>query len=301
MKNALTICIVNYNSSELVLNTLYCLEKITKNPYKIIIRDNNSKIEDYLNLEEKIKRDSNVELYRADNFNFIGSMAHGIAINDLIKRIDTKYGVIMDADFTFLYKNWDEILINEINDEYPIIGTQTHINFQPNQKPLDFPYVFGLFFYSKIMEKFQVDFKPNKTLAYYDTSYQLREILLKNGYKGKLILYKNSKDNVKKIKQNYKKIGYNGEFELYKDFWKYEKGPFHKVHCAEYYLDSHEKIFASHFSRGSTINKSKYIKGKKAIFYMVPILGNYLLKSKVKREIKSWIKTCKIIVDKIHK
>ncbi len=51
MDYLITICIVNYNSSEFVLNTLYCLEKITKNNYKVIIRDNNSKLKDYLNFK----------------------------------------------------------------------------------------------------------------------------------------------------------------------------------------------------------------------------------------------------------
>ena len=52
MNELLTICITNYNSSEFVLNTLYCLKKLTKNDYKVIIRDNNSKIRDFLNLKE---------------------------------------------------------------------------------------------------------------------------------------------------------------------------------------------------------------------------------------------------------
>jgi GT2 family glycosyltransferase len=90
MKNLITVCIVNYNSSDFILNTLYCLKNITKNSYKVIIRDNNSILKDFLNLKKKIRNYSNVELYRVDNFNYRGSLAHGIAINDLIKKIDTK-------------------------------------------------------------------------------------------------------------------------------------------------------------------------------------------------------------------
>jgi len=80
-----------------------------------------------------------------------------MAINDLITKIDTKYGVILDADFTFLHKNWDEILISEISEEYPIIGTQSS---EFSRKPLDFPYVYGILFDTEIFKKLNVDFKP---------------------------------------------------------------------------------------------------------------------------------------------
>ena len=132
-------------SSELrfVLNTLSCLERITKNEYNVIIRDNNSKLKDYSKLKKKINKFPHTELYRVANFTLTGSLAHGLALNDLFKRINTKYGVILDADFTFLFKDWDEILINELDKETPIIGTQCHVNFQLGQKlkKLDFPYL----------------------------------------------------------------------------------------------------------------------------------------------------------------
>jgi len=53
MSVLITIRIVNFNSYDFILNTLNCLKKITNNKYKVIIRENNSKIEDYLNLEKK--------------------------------------------------------------------------------------------------------------------------------------------------------------------------------------------------------------------------------------------------------
>ena len=100
----ITVCIVNYNSADFILNTLNCLEKITKNSYKVIIRDNNSKLKDYNKLKKNSQKYPYVDIYRIENFNYTGSIAHGIAINDLIHKINTKYGVILDADFTFLYK-----------------------------------------------------------------------------------------------------------------------------------------------------------------------------------------------------
>ena len=263
MNPLLTICSINFNSSDFLINTLYCLEKITKNTYKVIIRDNNSNIKDFSNLERKIHKYLNVELYRVENFNYTGSLAHGIAINDLVNKIDTKYGVILDADCTFLYKDWDEILINKINGEYPIIGTQPPIG-GTSKKPGDFPLMFAILFDTKILKELKIDFRPNKQV---DTGYQLRNKFLENGYKGKLLLFKNTRE--------------------------YKLGPFRNILCSEYYLNGYDGIFASHFGRGSSLGMAKYLKGWKKRIYNFPIFGSYLLKTKGKRERKNGLKYVK--------
>lgn len=279
MKDLITICITNCNSSYFVQTTLYCLQKLTKNKYKIIIRDNNSKIKDYLNLKKKIKKYSNVELYRIDDINEIASMAHGIALNDLIQRIDTQYGVILDSDFTFLHKDWDQILIDNIDNEYPIIGTQ-HTRklhrIEGYEGGADFPLMVGILFDNEIFKTLKIDFRPIGTPAdgpdFKDVGAQLEEKYLKNGYKGKLILFKNTRT--------------------------YKKGPFQKViGVGEYYLEGYEEIFGSHFGRGSTLVKVKNINGRKINYYKIPIIGDYFQKSRGKRERKKWIKISKNIVD----
>ena len=191
MKSLITICITCFNDPDFILNTLYCLEKITKNKYSVIIRDNNSSIKNYLKLKRGIKGYLNVELYREENFNEYGSMAHGIALNDLVSKIETKYGALLDADFTFLHKDWDEILINEINEDYPIIGAQMDPNTDTD-KPLDFPCIIGIFFYTDILKKLKIDFRPNfeDPKNFKDTAYQLKEKYIQNGYNCKLIDYK---------------------------------------------------------------------------------------------------------------
>ncbi|MFX0135449.1 MAG: glycosyltransferase [Candidatus Hodarchaeota archaeon] len=278
MEDLLTICAVNYNSSEFILNTLYCLEKTTKNKYKVIIRDNNSRREDFLNLEKGIQIYPNVDLYRVENFHYEGSLAHGIAMNDLILKIDTKYGVILDADCTFLYNNWDEILINEINSEYPIIGTQAPVGYG-SKKEFDFPLMYAILFDTKILKSLNIDFEPENPALALDTGHQLRKKYLKEGYKGKLLYYKNTRD--------------------------YKLGPFKKLICAEYYFNGIKEIFACHFGRGSTLGASKYLKKKNKesgvtrskIKYIIPYLGSKLLILKGKKEKKKWIKICKEIVN----
>jgi len=268
MEYTITICIVNFNSSEFVLNTLYCLDKITKNSYKLIIRDNNSRLHDFLNLKKKIQNRSNVELYRVENFTHLGSIAHGHAINDLLKKINSKYGVILDADCTFLIKNWDEILINEINDEYPIIGTQAP---SLSEKPNDFPLMYAIMFDVGILKKLNINFMPENIKEFKDTGHELRKKYIGNGYKSKLITDRNTR--------------------------VYKSGPFKDLICAEYYLDGYNNIFASHFGRGSTLGKNKYLNTRKRFIYTLPFVGSRLLELKGKREKKKWLKICKRIVD----
>ena len=267
MEDKITICIVNFNSSEFVLNTLYCLEKITKNTYKVIIRDNNSRLQDFLNLKINVENLSYVELSRVENFNHRGSIAHGHAINDLLKKINSQYGVILDADCTFLIKNWDEILINEINEEYPIIGTQAP---SLSDKPQDFPLMFAILFDSKIMKQLNIDFMPKNIEEFQDTGYELRKKYIAEGYKSKLLIDKNTR--------------------------VYKLGPFKSLICAEYYFKDYKQIFASHFGRGSTLGSSKYLHTNKRKFYQIPVVGTYLLKRKGKKEKKEWISICKDIV-----
>ena len=282
VKELITICISNHNTSDFILNSLYCLEKLTKNKYKVIIRDNDSEIKDYLKLKKNIKYFKRVELYRVENLNFpyrLASLAHGTSINDLILKIETKYGAILDSDFTFLFKNWDEVLINEINEEYPIIGTQA-----PSFKYQDFPFVFGFFFDSKILKSLNIDFRPKDIFGKgQDTGFEMRKKFLDNGYKGKLLVNKYTQD--------------------------YKFGPFKALLCQEFYLQGHNEIFASHFWRGTIMGTWKYYRGWMKWIGKIPIIGHYLLKYiftheflnkivkfKGKKEKNKWMQICREII-----
>ena len=269
----ITICIVNYNSSEFVLNTLYCLEKLTKNNYKVIIRDNNSNPKDFENLKNNTSKIANVELYTIKNFSHFGSMAHGIAVNDLIKKIDTKYGVFLDADCTFLCKNWDEILISEINEKFPIIGVPGSSTPGASHST-NFPIFIGVLFDADILKRLKIDFRPKTSGTFKDTGYEVEYKFLEKGYKGKVIISKSTRH--------------------------YKYGPFNKIICMEYYLEGYNGIFMCHFGRGSSLGIAKYFNGWRKTFYSLPIIGAYLLQSKGKREKKRWLKICREIVDKFN-
>lgn len=270
MDEKITVCTVNFNSADFIEIILYCLKRTTKNSYRVIIRDNNSKLDDYKKLEKIIRDFDNVYLYRIDRFNLKGSLAHGTALNDLVQHIKSPYGVILDSDCTFLHQNWDEILIKEIDKTHPIIGTQT-IEHPESKKFLDFPFMFAVMFDNKIMQELEIDFRPERDLAK-DTGHKLRESYQSNGYKGKLISIKSTRD--------------------------FKSGPFKDIICAEYYLKGHDNIFACHFGRGSSLGRAKYNKGWKRFIYSIPYFGKRLLRHKGKKEKRKWIKICQEIVDK---
>lgn len=279
----ITVCISNHNTSDFTLNTLYCLKKLTKNKYKVIIRDNDSNLKDYLKLKKYVKYYPNIKLYRVENLNYpyrLASLAHGTALNDLIFQIDTKYGAVLDSDCTFLYKNWDEVLINEINEDYPIIGTQA-----PAFKYQDFPFVFGFFFITNILKSLNIDFRPKDIfIKGQDTGFEMREKYINSGYKGKLLINKYTKE--------------------------YKSGPFNKVLCQEFYLTSYKEIFASHFWRGVQTGDWKYYTPWRVWIEYLPFIGKYLLRfflkpeylsriAKIKGRIEKneWIKICRKIAN----
>jgi hypothetical protein len=266
MKEKITLCIVHFNDADFVLNTLYCLKRLTKNKYKVIIRDNNSNPRFYRKLKIGVENYENVYLYRAEGFKLRGSLGHGTALNELVKKIDTPYGVILDSDCTFLIKNWGEVLINKLNDRIKIIGTQAS-----GDKPKDFPLMFAILFETKTLKRLNIDFRPKDLARRQDTGWELREKYLKAGFQGKNIGTKNTRD--------------------------YKKGPFRNLlGVEEYYLNGFDHIFASHFGRGSTFGMAKYKKDTSFI-YRIPIISRPLRKMMGKREIREWIKICKEIVD----
>lgn len=272
-KPLITVCITNYNSFDFVSLNLFALKKLTKNSYKVIIRDNNSRISDYQKLENLIKEKyNNVYLYRVET-KLLGSVAHGEALNDLVSQIDTEYGVILDADAVFLKKNWDEILISKMNDQMPIYGTQADSN---GKKPMDFPLMFAIIFKTDILKSLNIDFRPRDLSKHEDTGFELREKYLSNNFSGGLLYDFNTRT--------------------------FKKGLFADIVCSEYYLSKEEprKIFASHFGRGSAPSAKKLVRAGSNDGIFIKFLNKILLGFnfiKWKKDRKDWINKSKIIIN----
>lgn len=271
MVKRITVLIVNFNSSEFVLNTLYCLERITKNPYTVFIADNNSERPDYELLRNGVKGYDNTTLIRKEDFSLTGSMAHGTTLNELLEYVDTPYFSVLDADATFLMRDWDEYLISALDDRSPVIGTQAS-----PQKPRDFPLMFAILFRTKEFKELGIDLRPKDTANFQDTGWELREKYLDAGYRGKLIEMKNTRD--------------------------YREGPFRDLHgVAEFYLPGiPDRIFASHFGRGSSLGRNKYLRTDRLherFIFKMPFIGDSFLRRRGLAEKRTWIHICRSIVE----
>jgi hypothetical protein len=257
---------VNFNSADFIKLSLYILSKITKYPYKIYILDNGSGNTDYEKLKKICSEHKNIILERTKT-DLKGSIAHGTALNYLVTKVDTPYFSILDADATWLKNNWDEILINRLNDEIKVIGTQPY-----GDKPKDFPLMFAILFETATFNSLNIDFRPKDVSQYQDTGHELREKYLSAGYKGEVIYIRNTRE--------------------------FHEGPFKNLIVAEYYLSEQKGVFASHFGRGSTGGIAKYRGGQSiGLIYKIPFISFPLRYIRGHLEKKRWIKICKRIVE----
>lgn len=259
----LTVIIVNYNTSDFIEISLFALTKLTKNAYKVIICDNGSRYLDKRKLKKIVSRYGNVELFFRKQ-STSGSMGHGEALNLLIEKIDTPYGVILDADATFLKNRWDDILINQLGAKVKIIGCPPVKN---PIKPSDFPSVYATLFDTETFKSLKIDMRPKDYKAGLDTAWEVREKFLGNGYLCKVLEVRNTRE--------------------------YKGGPFRDLICAEYYLEGYGEVFACHFGRGATLGAAKYYKGSGLLkLLMIPII-----KIKGYRVKNAWLGTCKNIIE----
>lgn len=261
----ITVLTVNYNTSDFVELMLYALKRLTLNPYRVIICDNGSGNRDILSLVKTARRHKNVELVFREQTR-PGSVAHGEALDILVEMVSTKYTVILDSDCTFLIKNWDEILINKLNEEVKIIGTQLDTSFK-SLKPLDFPMPYAVLFETSVFKELDISCMPGDVVKGEDSCWEWKPKYLGSGYRGEILNMKNTRN--------------------------YKEGPFNSVLCAEYYLAGIKKIFASHFGRGGSDGAAKYLK-----WLNVPVVSEYIKRFYGHIEKRKWLSKCKEIISK---
>ena len=267
MKNYLiSVLITNYNTLDFVKLSLYALKKLTKNSYKVLINDNGSKRHEITDLQKIQKENSNI-FVNFRNSNKESSFAHAEALDLLIEMVDTPYTAILDSDCTFLIKNWDDILIRRLNETTKIIGTQI-ASIGTKLKPNDFPFQFAVLFETEVYKKLDISCMPRDISKGEDTCWEWKPKFESAGYKGEILIAKNTR--------------------------MYKKGPFSDVICAEYYIEGEKNIIASHFGRGSSYGKSKYLKHLQKIG--IPFLG-IIQKYLGEKEKQKWLNICYKIIN----
>ena len=261
-KNKLTILCVNFNSFDFVQLMIEGLEKLTYNNYKVLICDNGSTKNEIEQIKQYSKLKKNVKFFFRKQTD-VPSVSHGKALDFLMKKVSSEFFVVIDADATFLIKNWDLYLISEINDKVKLIGTEA-----AGKKDKNFPQVYATLYETNTFKKLNCFFCPDmkeKVSPSNDTGYIIPIKYSKNGYKGKVLKYKNTR------------------------YWK--NGPYRDIICGEYYLNKSENIFASHFGRGSTLGAAKRL----SFYKYIPIINKLLFKILGENEKRKWIMISKTI------
>ncbi len=83
------------------------------------------------------------------------SLNHGTAMNLALKYIESEYVVFIDADMAIVYKDWDDVIVNELNHN-DCFG----VSYGHSVKYKNFPTVYLFAFRSYILDKAKLDFRP---------------------------------------------------------------------------------------------------------------------------------------------
>jgi len=83
------------------------------------------------------------------------SLNHGVAMNLALKYVKSEYVVFIDADMAIVHKNWDDIIVSELNKN-DCFG----VSYSDVVKYKNFPTVYLFTFRSYILDKADLDFTP---------------------------------------------------------------------------------------------------------------------------------------------
>lgn len=263
----LTILITNYNTSAFLKVLLEAIFKLTASEFHVVINDNGSSRKD---LSKLIKTLNNYDEQKIRIIHSIDhstpSIAHGNALNRLLALVETEYFAIFDSDCFPLKKNWDEILIKELDDGVEIVGSPFYTG-KASSKYQDFPAQFMVVGRTKSYRVSQTTCSPD-LINNLDTCMQWREDFKKSNFKGKVLCQVNTRD--KKILE------------------------FGNVTCVVYFLNG--QIIGSHFGRGSSGSLAKYV--RVGLFSKLPLIRGLLKLTVAKFETYFWKERCRDLIER---
>ena len=180
----LTIISVNYNTTDFIKLMLYSFSNLTINTFKVIICDNGSNEQEKKKLSRILQDHTNVEtIFRKQSTP--GSIGHAEALDIMVKKVDTKYFVVMDSDCCFLKYGWDIELLEYFNDTVKVVGTSLPAD-SSGGKPIDFPLVFAVMYETSVFKRLRVSFMPNydNVAKKKDTGWEVKEKYIQDNYRG---------------------------------------------------------------------------------------------------------------------
>lgn len=128
-----------------------------------------------------------------------GSLGHGFCLDELLKHMDSRYGMFIDCDVAFLENNWDEKLKDCLKNNIVVVGADTdpvHFHYKK------FPFTIMVMFLTDVIKEQNISFVPklqdlhidennchlfNETpgaTIYLDTAWELPYKLKSSGYDG---------------------------------------------------------------------------------------------------------------------
>ena len=157
-KELITICTVNWYSYKFLIHLFGNLyEKAdNKSVLKFLIIDNTN------GQDEKIKKlaeQFNSEIVKNDSKGLKGSYGHASGLNLAMKRIDTKFALVIDPDVYVFKEKWDTFLIDLIDNSNFIAAGVSYPKWQLG-KYHDFPNPVFCFFKTREYLELNPDWMP---------------------------------------------------------------------------------------------------------------------------------------------
>jgi hypothetical protein len=88
-----------------------------------------------------------------------GSDAHGAALNECVKRIQTEWLLITDPDICVLSRGWDTLCKRAVHHRRAAVGASNDPAWG-QAKPQDFPGVYFFFARTRFIQEMKVDWRP---------------------------------------------------------------------------------------------------------------------------------------------
>ena len=174
---------------------------------------------------DRFKKIKNVKIVE-DYQNSTSSKGHGHCLDLILKNMKSEYGMFVDSDVAFLEKSWDRILIDKLDKDCLMIGSEYH---PADGKVVNFPNVITCLFRVKDLQDLNLTFVPELrsilpteetapwygvspgSSVYLDTGCHIAENFGRSGFKWKTmkIVTPRYKDRLPEMK--FMKLGMRGE------------------------------------------------------------------------------------------
>ena len=154
MSNKIQIAVAcGFNSEKYVEFLIDTIDRTVSNENEIeyIIGISNEKVDkDYIN---NIKTKYVMKII--DIFKDHGNSGHGLTLNELLKHLNSEYGMFVDCDIGLLIKNWDIKMQKQLIDNKIIIGSEYE-----GKKYWNFPNATFCMFKTDILKGLNISFIP---------------------------------------------------------------------------------------------------------------------------------------------